>query len=254
MFTMDLTGKVAIVTGGANGIGKSIADALRYSKAKVAVVDIHKSHHRNEDDLLFIQADVTDKNDVEKMVDQVISYFGKVDILVNNAGISTMDYFVDIKEEDWDKTMEVNAKGVQLSSQTVAKKMRNQGDGGKIINIASQAGKNGYRLMGSYVASKHAVIGLTKVMALELAQDQINVNAVCPGIVETSMKQRERVIGGKLRGLDKEAIKEEDFSQVPLGRTGTPEDVAYVVIFLASTYSDYMTGQAINVTGGMTMH
>ncbi|WP_058308579.1 SDR family NAD(P)-dependent oxidoreductase [Gracilibacillus massiliensis] len=254
MFTMDLSGQVAVVTGGANGIGKAIVDALRYSKAKVAVVDVHPNQQKTDNDLLYIQADVTQKSEINKMVDQVIDTFGRIDILVNNAGISTMDYFVDIREEDWDKTMDVNAKGVQLCSQAIAKKMKQQGDGGKIINIASQAGKNGYRLMGSYVASKHAVIGLTKVMALELASDQINVNAVCPGIVETSMKHRERELGGKLRNLDGNAIKEEDISQVPLGRTGTPEDIAYVVIFLASKFSNYMTGQAINVTGGMTMH
>ncbi|GAB2570925.1 SDR family NAD(P)-dependent oxidoreductase [Gracilibacillus alcaliphilus] len=254
MFTIDLTGKVAIVTGGANGIGKAIVEALRYSKAKVAVVDLHPHEEETEEELFHIQADVSNKQDVAQMMEKVINRFGKVDILVNNAGISTMDYFVDIKENDWDKTMDINAKGVQLCSQAVAKKMKEQGNGGKIIHIASQAGKNGYRLMGAYVASKHAVVGLTKVMAIELAQDQINVNAVCPGIIETSMKHRERIIGGQLRGLDAEAIRQEDASQVPLGRTGTPEDVAYVVLFLASRFSGYMTGQAINVTGGMTMH
>ncbi|WP_066187858.1 MULTISPECIES: SDR family NAD(P)-dependent oxidoreductase [Gracilibacillus] len=254
MFTIDLTDKVAVVTGGANGIGKAIVDALRHSHAKVAVVDLHPSGRNTERDLFYIQADVSNKENVEKMMEQVINRFGKVDILVNNAGISTMDYLVDIKEEDWDKTMDVNAKGVQLCSQVIAQQMKKQGTSGKMIHIASQAGKNGYRLMGSYVASKHAVIGLTKVMALELAQDQINVNAVCPGIIETSMKHRERVLGGKLRGLDEEAIRQEDASQVPLGRTGTPEDVAYVVMFLASPFSDYMTGQALNITGGMTMN
>lgn len=254
MLKVDLSGKVAIVTGGANGIGKSIVQALLSSNAKVATIDIQETKQTDDENLFYFQADVSNKNDVHNMIKQVIHHFGKIDILVNNAGISTMDYFTEIKEEDWDKTMDINAKGVQLCSQVVANKLKDQGFGGKIINIASQAGKNGYRLMGSYVASKHAVIGLTKVMALELAQDQINVNAVCPGIIETDMKRKERVIGGNLRGLNEEAIREEDFSQVPLGRTGTPEDVAYVVVFLASKYSNYMTGQAINITGGMTMH
>jgi len=150
--------------------------------------------------------------------------------------------------------MDVNAKGVYLFSKAVAIILKDQGQGGKIINISSQAGKNGYRLMGSYVASKHAVLGLTKTMAIELAQDGINVNAVCPGIVETDMKRKERVIGGELRGLTAELIRQEDYSQVPLGRTAEPQDIANVVVFLASNYSDYMTGQGINVTGGMTMH
>lgn len=128
------------------------------------------------------------------------------------------------------------------------------GSPGRIINIASQAGKNGYRGLGAYVASKHAVIGLTKTAAVELAPHNILVNAVCPGIVETPMKHRERIDGGALRGLTADESLAEDISQVPLGRTAQPRDVANVVHFLASPAADYLTGQAINVTGGMTMH
>lgn len=254
MYTMDLTDKVAIVTGGAHGIGKSIVDAFLDCGAKVAVVDMAKTHDETTTKTFHVKADVSNPEQVTSIVKSVIAHFGRVDILVNNAGISTMDYFVDIKEQDWDKTMNVNAKGVYLCMQAVAKQLQDQGQGGKIINIASQAGKNGYQLMGSYVASKHAVLGMTKTAALELAKDKINVNAVCPGIVETTMKQTERVIGGNLRGLQAEDIKQEDHSQVPLGRTAVPADIANVVVFLASTYSDYMTGQGINVTGGMTMN
>ncbi|PAV27595.1 oxidoreductase [Virgibacillus profundi] len=254
MYTMDLTGKVAIVTGGANGIGKAIADALMDCGAKVAVVDMAVHEKDSNDRIVYVPADVSKSDQVEKMIEKVTEHFGRLDILVNNAGISTMDYFVDMKESDWDKTMDVNAKGVYLCMQAAAKVLKQQGNGGKIINIASQAGKNGYQLMGSYVASKHAVLGMTKVAGLELAKDKINVNAICPGIVETEMKQTERVIGGKLRKVDAAAIKQEDDSQVPLGRTGTPEDIANVAVFLASHFSDYMTGQGINVTGGMTMN
>ncbi|MEG2644952.1 MAG: SDR family oxidoreductase, partial [Enterococcus sp.] len=113
---------------------------------------------------------------------------------------------------------------------------------------------NGYRGMAAYVASKHAVLGLVKTLAIETAAKQILVNAVCPGIIETEMKQRERVEGGTLRGMSAEAVRQEDISQVPLGRTGTPQDVANVVLFLSSPLASYMTGQSINVTGGMTMH
>lgn len=254
MYYMDLTGKVAIVTGGAHGIGKAIVGAFLECGALVAVIDMNVTSTNSNERLLYVQADVSKSDQIEEMVQKVIEHFGRVDILVNNAGISSMDYAIDIQEKDWDRVMDVNAKGVYLCSQSVAKFLKEQGEGGKIINISSQAGKNGYRLMGSYVASKHAVLGFTKVMALELAKDQINVNAVCPGIVETDMKRNERVIGGELRGLNAEAIKEEDFSQVPLGRTATPQDIANVVVFLASKYSDYMTGQGINVTGGMTMN
>ncbi|MER2090190.1 MAG: SDR family NAD(P)-dependent oxidoreductase [Sporosarcina sp.] len=251
---MDFTGKVAIVTGGVHGIGKAIVDALLEGGALVAVVDRKVETLQTTDRLLYIQTDVAQSDQVEEMVQTVTEHFGRIDILVNNAGISSMDYVVDSKEEDWDKVMDVNAKGVYLCSKFVSRYLQAQGEGGKIINISSQAGKNGYRLMGSYVASKHAVLGFTKVLALELAKDQINVNAVCPGIVETDMKRNERVIGGALRGLDAEAIKEEDFSQVPLGRTAAPQDIANVVVFLASKYSDYMTGQGLNVTCGMTMN
>lgn len=254
MYCMDLTGKVAIVTGGAQGIGKAIVDAFLECGAKVAVADREiKLDHSNEK-LLYIQTDVTKSEQVEETVQTIVNHFGRLDILVNNAGISTMDYAIDIKEEDWDLVMNVNAKGVYLFSKAVARILKDQGQGGKIINISSQAGKNGYRLMGSYVASKHAVLGFTKTMAIELAQAGINVNAVCPGIVETDMKRHERVLGGELRGLTAELIRQEDYSQVPLGRTAEPQDVANVVVFLASRYSDYMTGQGVNVSGGMTMH
>ncbi|MEH7381437.1 SDR family NAD(P)-dependent oxidoreductase [Bacillus sp. JJ1533] len=254
MYCMDLTGKVAIVTGGAQGIGKAIVDAFLECGAKVAVADREINTENSNEQLVYFQTDVTKSDQVDKTVHKVVEHFGRLDILVNNAGISKMDYAIDIKEADWDLVMDVNAKGVYLYSQAVARILKQQGQGGKIINISSQAGKNGYRLMGSYVASKHAVLGFTKTMAIELAQDGINVNAVCPGIVETEMKHRERVIGGELRGLTAEDIRQEDFSQVPLGRTAKPQDIANVVVFLASTYSDYMTGQGINVTGGMTMH
>ena len=147
----------------------------------------------------------------------------------------------------------MNVKGLSYLSEAAIRVMKVR-QAGRIINIASQAGKNGYRLMGQYVASKHAVLGLTKVMAIELARDNILVNAVCPGIVETEMKWRERREGAELRGLTPEAIYAEDCSQVLLGRTAQPLDVANVVAFLVSPLSSYMTGQAINVTGGMTMH
>jgi meso-butanediol dehydrogenase/(S,S)-butanediol dehydrogenase/diacetyl reductase len=188
------------------------------------------------------------------MIKAAVDNFGGIDVIVNNAGISTMDYAVNIKEEDWDKVLDINAKGVFLCSQSAAKAMIAKGNGGRIINMASQAGKNGYRCMGNYCASKHAVIGFTKVMAVELARDNILVNAVCPGIVETEMKLRERVEGAILRGVTAEVIEKEDNSQVPLGRTAKPEDIANVVLFLASHLASYMTGQAINVTGGMTMN
>ncbi|CQR53689.1 SDR family NAD(P)-dependent oxidoreductase [Paenibacillus riograndensis] len=256
MLNIDFAGKTLVVTGGLTGIGKGITDLFLKAGANVAIGDIacRPGLERIHDRLVQIQMDVTISADAARLIDAAVEAFGGVDFLVNNSGTSTMDYAVDIREEDWDKVMDINAKGVYLVSQAGARQMLRQGRGGRIINIASQAGKNGYRCMGNYVASKHAVLGFTKVMALELAQAQILVNAVCPGIVETDMKRRERVEGAALRGMQPEDILAEDRSQVPLGRTAEPEDVANVVLFLASPLSSYMTGQAINVTGGMTMN
>jgi len=260
MYILDLTNKVAVVTGGAKGIGRAIVEALVDCGAKVVVADINYdfavelSREIGEENTMPVKANVIIKKDVEIMIKNTINRFGKLDILVNNAGISTMDYAINIKEKDWDRVMNINAKGTFLCSQVAAKAMVQKKIKGKIINIASQAGKNGYRCMANYCASKHAVIGFTKAIALELAKDNINVNAVCPGIIETDMKQKERLLGGELRKMTAQDIENEDNSQVPLGRTGQPQDVANLVIFLASSYSDYMTGQAINITGGMTMH
>ncbi|AIQ11785.1 SDR family NAD(P)-dependent oxidoreductase [Paenibacillus durus] len=255
MLTIDLTGKTLVITGGLSGIGKGIADLFLKAGANVVIGDIACEWKEIiSDSLAVIRCDVTRAEDADKLISFAVETFGRIDFVVNNSGISTMDFAVDIKEGDWDKVMDVNAKGVYLVSQAGARQMLRQGGGGRIINIASQAGKNGYRCMGGYVASKHAVLGFTKVMALELAREQILVNAVCPGIVETDMKRRERVEGAQLRGMTPEDILAEDCSQVPLGRTAQPEDVANVVLFLASPLASYMTGQAINVTGGMTMN
>lgn len=256
MLSIDFTGKTLVVTGGLTGIGKGIADLFLEAGANVVIGDIacKPGVEPIHDRLVHIRIDVTSGEDAARLIECAVDFFGRIDFLVNNSGTSTMDFAVDIREEDWDKVMDINAKGVYLVSQAGARQMLRQGGGGRIINIASQAGKNGYRCMGNYVASKHAVLGFTKVMALELAREQILVNAVCPGIVETDMKKRERVEGAALRGMTPEDILAEDRSQVPIGRTAEPEDVANVVLFLASPLASYMTGQAINVTGGMTMN
>lgn len=256
MITIDLKDKNVLITGGKSGIGKGIADLFLEAGANVAVADIafNKKFSKLSERLIQLKVDVTDKDDVIAAVKTAVDFLGPISILVNSAGISTMDYAVDIKEEDWDRVMAVNAKGTYLVSQVVARQMIDGEMKGRIINIASQAGKNGYRCMGNYCSSKHAVLGFTKVMAIELASRQILVNAICPGIVETNMKHRERIDGAKLRKMTPQQIYEEDCSQVPLGRTALPSDVANVALFLASPLSSYMTGQAINVTGGMTMN
>lgn len=256
MISIDLSGKVALVTGGKTGIGEGIVRRFLEAGATVISGDLgnEKEFEIVSNRLAVAQLDVADENSVDRWINNSLEHFSTVNILVNCAGTSTMDYVVDSSVSDWEKVMAVNAKGVFLTSRRVGKIMQQAKKGGRIIQISSQAGKNGYTAMGAYVASKHAVLGLTRTMAKELARDKILVNAVCPGIVETDMKHRERVKGGLIRGMTADEIYAEDCSQVPLGRTAQPEDVANVVLFLASPLASYMTGQAINVTGGMTMN
>ncbi|WP_338214058.1 SDR family oxidoreductase [Companilactobacillus muriivasis] len=249
--------QVVLVTGGFQGIGRQVVTTFQSEKAIVIVADL--SYENTElkqvnDQEYQINLDVSSETSVQNLAKQLEDLNLTPNVLVNVAGISTMDYLIDSQTTDFDKTLAVNTRGTYLVSKYIVKLMVAAKKTGKVVLIASQACKNGYRAMSAYVASKHAVLGLTKTLAIEVAKNQINVNAVCPGIIETSMKHRERKDGAKIRGLTAEAIEQEDNSQVPLGRTGTPQDVANVVLFLASPLSDYMTGQGINVTGGMTMN
>ena len=257
-----LLDKIALVTGASKGIGRAIAIAFAKEGANVVV-----NYFKSEDDAndvvkeinalgraaVPVRADVSKIDEVKAMVKRTIDQFGRIDMLVNNAGVSTMGPLVDLTERDWDYNMDVNAKGVFLCCQAVARHMIGQRYG-KIINISSAAGKTGARFLSHYCASKFAVIGLTQSLALELAPYGINVNAVCPGYVETDMQSRELVWEAKLRGISSEEVKRGYLGSVPLGRLGKSEDVAKVVVFLASAQSDYMTGQAINVTGGIETH
>ena len=256
MITLNLSHQTAIVTGGKSGIGQGIVQILLQSGATVISADLaYEADYREvTGQLIETKLDLSKSEDIGRWFRLVVENAGIPDIVVNCAGTSTMDYVIDSKLEDWEKVFSINATGLYLVSKIFAKAMVDAGKPGRIIQIASQAGKNGYRAMGGYCASKHAVLGLTKVMAIELARHNILVNAVCPGIVETPMKQRERIEGGVIRGMTAEEIYAEDCSQIPLGRTAEVQDVANVVLFLASPLSSYMTGQAINVTGGMTMH
>jgi len=256
MITLDISHLTAVVTGGHSGIGQGIVQILLQSGAKVISADlVYTDDYKDIDGRLSeSRLDLSHSDDIYRWSDLIFEQSGVPDIVVNCAGISTMDYVIDSKLEDWEKVFSINSTGLYLVSKIFAKAMVEAGKPGRIIQMASQAGKNGYRAMGGYCASKHAVLGLTKVMAIELARHNILVNAVCPGIVETPMKHRERIEGGLIRGMTAEEIYAEDCSQVPLGRTAGVQDIANVVLFLASPLSSYMTGQAINVTGGMTMH
>jgi meso-butanediol dehydrogenase / (S,S)-butanediol dehydrogenase / diacetyl reductase len=253
----ELAGRVVLVTGGASGIGAGAVAAFVAEGAVVVSADLaHPTGDavRATDGVWRVHLDVTDEVQIARVLDDVTERLGAVEVLVHAAGTSTMAHATDTTEAEWDVNLDVNAKGSFLLAKHVARRLQAAGRGGRIILVASQAGKNGYRGMVAYVASKHAVLGITRTMAVELARDAILVNAICPGIIETPMKWRERVEGARVRGVTAAEIEAEDHSQVPLGRTGTPADVAGVALFLASDLASYMTGQGINVTGGMTMH
>jgi NAD(P)-dependent dehydrogenase (short-subunit alcohol dehydrogenase family) len=252
-----LAGRVVLVTGGASGIGAGVVGAFAAQGAQVVNADLAHAHEDvtlGADGSWTVRLDVTDETAVARVVEEIRARVGVIDVLVHAAGTSTMAYALDTTSSDWDRNLDVNAKGSFLVATEVARGLRAAGRPGRIIFVASQAAKNGYRGMAAYVASKHAVLGLTRTMAVELAGDGILVNALCPGIIETPMKWREREEGAIVRGLTPADIAAEDRSQVPLGRTGTPDDVANVALFLASDLASYLTGQGINVTGGMTMH
>jgi len=204
----------------------------------------------------FAKLDVTDKSEVDTVVDTCWRENGPIHFLINNAGVSTMNHVWNLTEKDWDFNMDVNAKGVFLVTVSALRKMLNHAYGKekpKIVNTASMAGKIPGLFLAHYTASKFAVIGFTKECAVELAPYGINVNCVCPGYVKTSMQERELEWEAKLSGKTVEQVKAGYLAQVLLGRLCEPEDVATIVAFLCSHEADYMTGQAINVTGGQIM-
>jgi len=256
---MKLKDKIAIVTGGGRGIGRAISLALAKEGAHVVVVDIRSARDVTNEirkmgqKALAVKADVSNSSQVDQAVKETLNQFGRIDILVNNAGIVTVASVLDLKEEEWDSVLNVNAKGVFLFSKAVAKHMIKQQTGGKIVNISSDAGKTGEPLMAHYCASKFAVIGFTEAFAIEMAPYNVYVNAVCPSFVKTDMMEFYVKELSKLRGIPVDKAKANLASDVVLGRMATPEDVAKVVIFLASSDSDYITGEAINVTGGGAM-
>jgi NAD(P)-dependent dehydrogenase (short-subunit alcohol dehydrogenase family) len=203
---------------------------------------------------LALPTDVTRLADLQAMADRTVAEWGRIDILVNNAGIHRSAYTADVTEDDWDRLLAVNAKGVFFASQAVLRHMV-KARHGNIISVASMAGKMGLKTSLVYGITKAAVISMTKSLAVAHAGDGIRANCVCPGIVETDMIfQIDREAGEKLFGLKPGEYLKQRVAQIPLGRIEAPEDVANVVGFLASGKSSYMTGQAINVTGGLVMH
>ncbi len=247
---MRFTDKVAIVTGSSRGMGKATALALAREGAEVVVVDIGPAG--GEDvvreietlggEAIFVSADVSKRADVERMVQATLDRFGKIDILVNNAGIHDGASFTEESEEMWQRLFRVNVMGTVLPSQVVVPEMVKRKKG-KIVNISSKAAVVGEPYHAAYSASKGAILALTRCMAIELAPYGITVNAICPGPTYTDM----------LLGATDAAQREELTAIAPLGRLGQPEDIAGAVLYLASEESDWCTGQALSVDGGMSI-
>lgn len=257
---MKLKGKVAIITGAGRGIGRGIALRLAQDGADVVVNDINSEtvnkvvkeiEALGRKAIAFV-ADVSNGTAVYSMVEQAVAEFGKLDIMVANAGIAQVKQAIEITEEDWDRIFAVNAKGIFLCDQAAAKQMIKQKNG-KIINCASIAGHSGFSLLSSYSATKFAVVGFTQALAKELGPFGINVNAYCPGIVGTDMWDLIDEKMGIYLDLPKGETLKKYTELITLGRVETPEDVACLVSYLASDDANYMTGQSINICGGIIM-
>jgi NAD(P)-dependent dehydrogenase (short-subunit alcohol dehydrogenase family) len=254
-----LADRVALVTGAGQGIGRAIAVALAQSGAEVACVDIDgvtaKSTAGAVEGLgrrsLALAVDVGDVGAVDQMLGTIIETFGRVDILVNNAGVTRRAYIMDLTESDWDRIMRINGKGVFFCLQRVAREMIPRRSG-VIINIASIAGKGFAGTSNAiYAASKGAVLGLTRIAALQLAPHNITVNAICPGSTVTALSEANLRDRAREQNLSLEEMRRRRDAIIPLGRANDPEDVAALAVFLASAGARNITGQSFNVDGGI---
>jgi meso-butanediol dehydrogenase/(S,S)-butanediol dehydrogenase/diacetyl reductase len=246
----------ALITGAGSGIGQAIAHALAREGARLAVTDLDDERARFVaaeigSDTLAYRLDVTSAEETEHVFAEAEKSLGPLDLVVANAGVSNMRRVVDLSEKDWDFNMDVNAKGVFLTNREAVRRFQASGTKGRIVNTASLAGKTGVPLLAHYAASKFAVVGFTQSLAKEVAANGIRVNAVCPGFVRTSMQEREIAWEAELRGMTPDAVRKEYVELTPLGRIEEPEDVADTVVFLASNLSRFVTGESINVTGGV---
>ena len=256
---MILSDKIALVTGAGQGIGEACAKALAEAGATVIVADINGENAEKvasaitslQRRALAVTADVGDVAEIQRMVDRAIIEFGRIDILVNNAGVTRRADIMDITEADWDRIHRVNAKGVFFCLQHVARTMI-PNRSGRIINIASISGK-GYAGLSNaaYGASKGAVISLTKTAAQQLGQHNINVNSVCPGVTRTALSEANLRVRAKEQNITIEVMEQRRAEFIPLKRANDPEDIAAVVVFLASPGARNITGQSFNVDGGI---
>ncbi len=275
----QLNNKVAIVTGSGRhkGIGEAIVLRLAAEGCKVVISDIGQpkgnefsaehigvSEEMQEianscralgAEVLTIPCDVRSESECQRLIAVTVEKFGQVDILVNNAGVGyLMEPFTEFKESSWDAVLDVNLKGAFLCSKHAAIQMIQQGTGGSIINIASQAAKSGFPFAAAYTASKHGLVGLTRSNAVELGKHKIRVNAVCPNHITTGLGHWQNSFFSEKLGMDYATYLQSIVQKNPLGRTGLTEDIAKAVAFLCSEESAYITGEAMNVSGGEEYH
>lgn len=246
---LKLNNKVAIVTGASRGIGFSIANMLAEEGVKVALIsrDIEslikaREQMSHSENIIFFSGDIADSNFVKITIEKVFKKWNKIDIMVNNAGINKDKILLRMKEQDWDTVINTNLKGCYNTMKSVSKYMLKQ-KSGKIINISSVIGQIGNSGQSNYAASKSGIEGLTRSLAVELGSRNININCIAPGYIETDMTNK----------LDKQILNNMK-KNIPLNKLGTCNDIANLVCYLASDLSSYITGQVINVDGGMTIN
>jgi len=257
---MDLTGKVALITGGGTGIGKAISETLVKNGARVAIASRNSSHLATAAEeakalnhpLLTFRMDVKKKEEVQKTVAGVLEEWGSIDILVNNAGISGLSKIDDEDDSRWHDILATNLTGAYLITKEVLRAMKDQSDG-RIINISSVLGKFGVPGYTAYCSSKHGIIGFTKALALEVVHRGITVNAICPGWVDTEMARLGIKESADNQGITTQEFQNQAIEAVPIKRFLEVEEVAHLVAYLASHEAKGITGQSINICGGQTM-
>ncbi len=274
----SLKGKVAICTGSGRkeGLGQGILKRLADEGAAVVVSDIGRTEGVLSADnvgaseemeaiaqelrdagakAITVACDVRDEAQINRLIETTVSEFGRLDIMVNNAGVGyMMQPLEEVTAENWRLVIDINLTGAFLCTKAAAIQMRKQGDGGRIVNIASQAAKSGFPHLPAYVASKHGMVGLTRATAIELAKDQITVNAVCPNHVTTGLGAKQNEYFARYRGVTVEEYRAGLRQRIPLGRVGLVDDTANATAFLCSDDASYITGEAMNVSGGEEMH
>ncbi len=256
---MRLTGKNALITGSARGIGRTFAEHYVGEGARVAIADINLAAAQKTAEAIgpaaiAVEMDVSKRESIRAAVDKVAAELGGIDILINNAALFDLAPIVDITEASYNKLFSVNVHGTLFTMQAVAEKMIAQGRGGKIINMASQAGRRGEALVGVYCATKAAVISLTQSAGLNLIKHGINVNAIAPGVVDGEHWDHVDALFAKHENRQPGEKKRLVGAEVPFGRMGTAEDLVGMAIFLASRESDYIVSQTYNVDGGNWMN